>query len=381
LKLTPILVVLFFVPVVNLLFFTLLTMLPDADVAPARGKGEAGARHEMAVAYLRYGQLRRPLTRSYLFLCALIPVLPATMLTMLSTLVLRNYGWGLFVGTPFAVSMTAGVLCGRREGVSSGKIFLCGMLSLVFWVVGLFVAQFEGAICLVMAAPLVLIVGGLGALSGVALHKAVQNVLSDRHLLSLLIVLGGGMVAEAWSRHEAPTFTVTTCVDVNAGREAVWEHVVSFPPLPEPREWLFRHGVAYPTRASISGKGKGAQRRCEFSTGTFLEPITVWQEPALLRFDVTENPVPLREWSWTEIHPPHLHGFFVSRQGQFRLFDLGEGRTRLEGVTWYQHHMWPAAYWSLWADYVVHRIHRRVLDHIKVLAEGWNGERALLVKR
>jgi hypothetical protein len=44
---------------------------------------------------------------------------------------------------------------------------------------------------------------------------------------------------------------------------------------------------------------------------------------------------------------------------------LGGGRTRLEWTTWYQHHMWPAAYWRLWSDYLIHAIHRRVLRHIK----------------
>jgi hypothetical protein len=31
--------------------------------------------------------------------------------------------------------------------------------------------------------------------------------------------------------------------------------------------------------------------------------------------------------------------------------------------------MWPAPYWNVWSDYIIHRIHRRVLEHIKKLAE------------
>ena len=48
---------------------------------------------------------------------------------------------------------------------------------------------------------------------------------------------------------------------------------------------------------------------------------------------------------------------------------LPEGRTRLEGATWYQHTMWPAAYWHLWSDYIIHKIHLRVLEHIRAEAE------------
>ena len=72
---------------------------------------------------------------------------------------------------------------------------------------------------------------------------------------------------------------------------------------------------------------------------------------------------------YTEIHPPHLEGFLVSRQGQFLLTPLAGGRTLLEGTTWYQHNMWPAGYWKMWSDVIIHRIHGRVLKHIKRLAE------------
>ena len=55
------------------------------------------------------------------------------------------------------------------------------------------------------------------------------------------------------------------------------------------------------------------------------------------------------------------------RQGvKDRLQTLAAGLT---GSTWYQHHLWPADYWRLWSDAIIHRIHLRVLRHIKVLSE------------
>jgi hypothetical protein len=61
-----------------------------------------------------------------------------------------------------------------------------------------------------------------------------------------------------------------------------------------------------------------------------------------------------------------------SRRGEFLLVPLTGGRTRLEGRTWYQLEMFPQAYWTLWSDAIIHRIHRRVLAHIRTLcvAEG-----------
>jgi hypothetical protein len=133
---------------------------------------------------------------------------------------------------------------------------------------------------------------------------------------------------------------------------------------------LFRAGIAYPIRAEITGRGPGAMRRCIFSTGAFLEPIEVWDEPRLLKFGVTASPAPLNEMTpYGHIEPRHVDGYFVSEEGQFLLTVLPNGGTRLEGTTRYRNAIWPAAYWHIWSDYIIHRIHLRVLHHIKEAAE------------
>ncbi len=165
-------------------------------------------------------------------------------------------------------------------------------------------------------------------------------------------------------------FAVTTQITVAASPEQVWKHVVAFSQLPEPHEWFFRAGIAYPQRAHIDGSGAGAVRYCEFSTGAFVEPVEIWDAPRLLRFRVTDNPAPLRESSpYGDIQPKHLHGYLVSRQGELRLIPLPNGHTLLQGTTWYQHGLWPAECWRWWSDAIIHRIHLRVLDHVRILAE------------
>jgi hypothetical protein len=64
-----------------------------------------------------------------------------------------------------------------------------------------------------------------------------------------------------------------------------------------------------------------------------------------------------------------LDGSFRSTHGEFRLVPLADGTTRLEGRTWYKLDIYPHAYWTLWSDWLVHKIHGRVLRHIKRLAE------------
>lgn len=83
-----------------------------------------------------------------------------------------------------------------------------------------------------------------------------------------------------------------------------------------------------------------------------------------------ETPPPLQEWSpYSSIYAPHVRGFFTTTRGEFRLVELPGGRTRLEGRTWYSLRMAPALYWHPVADAIVHRIHDRVLRHVKQLAE------------
>lgn len=48
----------------------------------------------------------------------------------------------------------------------------------------------------------------------------------------------------------------------------------------------------------------------------------------------------------------------------------GGKKTSLEGTTWYQQSLYPASYWQLWTNWIIHKIHLRVLNHIKVLAES-----------
>jgi hypothetical protein len=162
---------------------------------------------------------------------------------------------------------------------------------------------------------------------------------------------------------------------IKAPPSVVWNNVIAFPNLPEPTEPIFKLGIAYPIGAEIRGRGPGAIRRCQFSTGAFLEPIKIWDEPRLLKFDVLAQPPPMREFSFRqEIHPAHLQGYLDVQGGQFKLspITLSDGKviTRLEGTTWYRNQMWPNFYWRLWSDRIIHTIHMRVLNQIAVLSEN-----------
>lgn len=77
----------------------------------------------------------------------------------------------------------------------------------------------------------------------------------------------------------------------------------------------------------------------------------------------------MKELSFWNIDAPHLHDYFVSKKGQFKLTELKNGKTLLEGTTWYYHNIRPVFYWQEWSDFIIHKIHDRVLTHIKKNSE------------
>ncbi|MEN8662041.1 MAG: hypothetical protein ACN4GF_09335 [Lentimonas sp.] len=121
--------------------------------------------------------------------------------------------------------------------------------------------------------------------------------------------------------------------------------MIAFPHIPEPIEFLFKLGSAYPTHAEIKGQGVGAVRHCNYTTGTFVEPITHWEPNKRLAFDVSEQPTPMTEISFHEhIHPPHLDWALRSQKGEFRLNDRGDGTIEQSSTTWFHVRMEPEPY-------------------------------------
>jgi uncharacterized membrane protein YhaH (DUF805 family) len=363
------LVVLFFVPVINLLFFLLLCLMESqTESRPLAVQREARPWPETRPLD---GWIPRSGLGAAFFSIGLTIVIGLVFCVM-GTEVLRSYGWGLFVALPFCLGLFSVLTYSYHEprslsscmGVALAPIGLIGALLLV--------VALEGIICILMAAPFAIALAALGGAFGYSIQAGFWAQKGSPAALSIVLFFSPVFQGAEYAVKLKPElFEVRTSIEVNAPPQKVWDQVVAFAEIPPPKELLFRAGLAYPIRAEISGHGAGAVRHCVFSTGPFVEPIEVWDEPRLLRFGVTSNPAPLNELSpYGHIEPPHLHGFFVSEHGQFQLTALPDGRTRLEGTTWYKHTMWPAAYWHLWSDYIIHRIHLRVLEHIRATAEG-----------
>lgn len=292
----------------------------------------------------------------------------AIVMAMVSVHLAEGLGAILFVGSPLAMGVVAGYTYNKNSerGKTSTMLMALSTLAAAGGVLILF--AFEGVVCLLMALPLAAPFVIFGALIGRSVADG--PITETSPLLFILLVLPLAAWAEPALRNER-LYSVTSQVHIAATPAEVWPHVVSFPPLPPPRELWFRLGIAYPIRARIEGQGIGAVRYCEFSTGAFVEPITTWDEPNTLAFDVSEQPDPLRELSpYPWVYADHREDTISSQRGEFRLRPAPDGGTILEGTTWYDLSLYPASYWVLWSDGLIRSIHLRVLRHIKAETEA-----------
>lgn len=355
------LVLFFFAPFVNLLFFAILCTVPgrvsvppvepqpaDIDFWPHSALGSA------ALATL---------------FAAAIGVLGA----YFAIVVLGNYGWTLFVALPFAMGYVA-VWIYSRTGHRTLLDVVIVVSWTIFWTaIGITAIAIEGWICVAMAFPFAWVLAFLGGFLALQIHN--RQALSSLRphtlgaiLLSLPLLFG----AEHAAAPPVPRFQVHTSIDIAAPPDIVWNRIISFPELPPPTEWIFHYAhISYPIEARIHGEGLTADRECRFSTGSFKEPILAWEPAKHFAFGVADEPLLMTETSpYGQIHVRHLEDHdFQPERADFFLTPLPNGHTRLEGVTLYRNKMWPAQYWRLWTDLIVHGIHRRVFLHVKKLAE------------
>jgi uncharacterized membrane protein YhaH (DUF805 family) len=359
----PFWVFLFFVPVLKLFLFAFLCVLNSKTDASAASASDKWVQH--------FGRCIPSSAMGSALVAIFLTVVLALLGAWLGTEIFRDYGWSIFVGLPFCMGFLSALIHGFHAKRSVGRCILVANLTVSLVGAAFLLLAWEGIICLLMAAPIAYVVATIGGLLGYLVQSQFfWREDSPRLFCSLLVLAPLVMGIEHAVPPALPLLPVKTSVIVNAPPEKVWKHVISFTELPPPNEMIFKLGVAYPIRAEIFGRGAGAVRHCNFSTGPFVEPIEVWDEPCLLKFSVTKNPEPMQEWTpYRDIHPAHLDGYLESKAGQFRLIPLGDGSTLLEGTTWYQHRLWPSIYWQPWSDHIIHTIHTRVLNHVKVLSE------------
>lgn len=299
----------------------------------------------------------------------LITLIVSAILGYIEIGIFREYGWTVFIIIPFIIGFLPPFIYGRQTEIKKKESYKLSFQTLGIALVLLLLFAIEGIICIAMTLPLTGLLVWIGSYLGYKVNSG--KWINTRNTTIVLFFICVSTMSFDYINKSENLIPVKTIIIVNAPIDKVWENVVTFNKIDEPTDWIFKTGISYPTNATIEGTGVGAIRYCNFSTGSFVEPITIWNEPNLLQFDVKEQPIPMNEFNpFWDIHPPHLDGYFKSYKGQFKLTKIDENKTELEGTTWYKVDIKPEIYWKTWSDFIIHRIHKRVLNHIKIETEN-----------
>ncbi len=215
----------------------------------------------------------------------------------------------------------------------------------------------EGVICLIMAAPLIWVMHGVGYICGrwmTALRKPKTLSMSFVPLILLVTI---GETTGPVPNHAA---IISDSVTVNAPASYVWKYVVDYPDNPNPPDyWMWRIGLPAPTHSVAPVQKVGAHRECQFTGGQrYEERITELEPNKKLTFAVTR-----------QMQHPEILGHVTFDQGQIMLKQNPDGTTTLTTTGWYRLHVRPASYFDWWAGDLTRHIHARTLGYMKSLAE------------
>lgn len=226
----------------------------------------------------------------------------------------------------------------------------------------------EGAICIIMALPILLVGASLGGI--VAKLQKRRTTASALMVAALPFALGGieGQVAAPYDVH-----TVDNVIDIAASPAVVWREIVSVREIQAaemPGNPLFLHmGFPRPLSAEIDREAVGGIRKARFAGGLlFLETVTELQPERLLSFGIAAQTDQIPPGTLDD-HVTIGGPYFDVLQGAYRIEPLTPGHVRLHLQSRLRvstHFNWYA---TLWVDAVMASIQRNILAVEKVRAE------------
>lgn len=285
---------------------------------------------------------------------------------LVSAVTFGAYGWGLFVMTPLLVGITTGFLANRRTLMSSGRTRLIVLAAAALGTVALVMFALEGALCILLAAPL----GAVAAMIGGAIGRATARTRQSGNQPLMSIALLPALFALEAAMPPAVPITGRASIEIDAPPSAVWDALTSSTPIAAGPSLIGATGLAYPVRGRLLGAGVGAIRLGEFSTGIAREQVTQWVPGRRLAFVVLRQPPAMEEMSpYRRVYAPHVRGYFDTGETRFSFIPLSSGGIRLGITSVHLLHIDPALYWQPIAQLAIRLNLSRVLDDVRIKAE------------
>lgn len=309
-------------------------------------------------------------------ICTLVAALGAG-LAAIAIYAARTYGLVLFVGIPMYVGFATTALLSLGRPRTYDACAAVSSLSLLAVALAFVVTGMEGLLCLVMSAVITVPLTLLG--SFVAYRFFMRSRLANPGVTTTIVTLAlliAAFVEPAVRDESSPTYVASDSIEMHATAEEAWQTIVTLGEIAPPDDLFFNAGIACPRTAKIVDGRQGGLRVCTLTTGVLVERIDAWEPNRRLGWRALSTPPPMKELNpFHDVDPPHLHGFYRNIRGEFAIERIDATRVRVIRRTWYQHDLYPSAYWRIWCDIGASKIHRLVLEKVRSETERRRGGR------
>ena len=239
----------------------------------------------------------------------------------------------------------------------------CGISTVITMVIG-----WEGAICVAMLAPLMLVASSVGGLIAYFARRASRG---GAAAAILFVPFATGPLER---RVEAPIDVrrVATSIEIDASPDVVWSQIESVPeirPEEEPFALYRAMGFPRPLSAVIDRPGVGGVRQARFEGGVlFLEVVTDWQPGRRLAFtiDAQEHLIPP---TTLDEHVTIGGPYFDVLTGTYEIEARADGRVVLHLASEMRVSTTFNLYAGWWADRVMASIQDHILGLVKARSE------------
>jgi hypothetical protein len=236
---------------------------------------------------------------------------------------------------------------------------------------GCAVVAWEGTICIIMMAPIALVLGSLGGLAA----AVVVNPDRPKFSMTSMLVVALLPFVVGWTEPRVPPReirSVKSDVVIHASPHTIWHNIERVRPIADnelPHSWNRSIGFPRPIEATLNSEGIGGVRHATFAGNVlFIETIDVWEPKRQLGFSIradTSSIPPTTLDEHVTVGGPYFDVFY----GEYILEPLDGGNTRLCLIS--RHRVSTDFNWyaRLWTDGVMRDVQQSILYVIKNRSE------------
>lgn len=272
---------------------------------------------------------------------------------------------------PLAVGFVAVAFGGEDVLEHRSRVVLLPVLTVIACLIYVTLSGMEGIICVVMLAPLFLLLATLGGMWAAAMHRNARSRRVHASAIAAVLLLPYA-AAPLESRIPLPDTrrTVENRIRIRAEAQTVWGQIIRVPAIrPEEYRTSFIHRIGFPRpiEATLSHEGIGGVRQASFERGVmFRETVVEWEPRRLLSFTIAVDSIPRRS---LDEHVTVGGDYFDVLDGTYEIVPIGGGgvELRLRSTHRLSTHFNPYA--ALWTDLVMRQVQGNILHVVRARAE------------